>query len=128
MKADPALKSNRSPPRSNSVKPSQGRGTGLRKEATVLLFQAAKPGGLQSFDLQVEGLSQPLRSPSNDKGVITELSKVTETYLSLGILLSFKDSIASPQMLGKEISYTTFIEGVDFSLNGTHQRPSGSAD
>lgn len=45
MKADPALKSNRS----NSVKPSQGRGTGLRKEATVLLFQAAKPGGAFSL-------------------------------------------------------------------------------
>lgn len=126
MKADPALKSNRSPSRSNSVKPSQGWGTGLRKEATFLLFQAAEPGGaVSSFDLQVKGLSQPLRSPSNDKGVIAELSKVTEMYLSIGILLSFKDSTVPLQMFGKEVP---FIGGVDFSLKGTHQRPSASAD
>ena len=126
MKTNPALKSNRSPSGSNRAKPSQGWGTGLRKEATFLLFQAAEPGGaVSSFDLQVKGLSQPLRSASNDKGVITELSKVTETYLSIGILLSFKDSTVPPQMFGKEVP---FIGGVDFSLKGTHQRPSASAD
>ena len=81
MKTDPALKSNRSPSGSNSAKPSQEWGTGLRKEATFLLFQAAEPGGaVSSFDLQVKGLPQPLRSPSNDKGVITELSKVTNVF------------------------------------------------
>lgn len=113
IKACLALKSNRSPSRFNNIKRSHGCGTGLRKEAAILLFQAGEPRGtsqhFRSFDLLVKALSQPLRGPSKDNRVITELWKVIEMYLNLGILLSFKDSIVLLQMFGKEVSYNTFM-------------------
>lgn len=77
-----------------------GCGTGLREGRAALLFQAVNPQGrhFRSFDLLLKALSRLLDCHSYDNAVIIQMSKVIETCLNHGILLSFKDANSTPNV------------------------------